>query len=113
MTSAAGKWHKHDVHVWLRSARAVLELHTNLGKQRWFPSPTQDQHTSGTSEQPSLLLQEARNKQQAQTPPGLHAGWFLPHHTAVRRQLCAGPGVWEGVNAHSMQAEGLLPKEQP
>lgn len=84
-----------------------------LANRGGFQAPHRISTRQGPSEQPSLLLQEARNKQQAQTPPGLHAGWFLPHHTAVRRQLCAGPGVWEGVNAHSMQAEGLLPKEQP
>lgn len=68
MTSAAGKWHKHDMHVWLRSARAVLELHANLGKQRWFPSPTQDQHVSVTQSK-AFTAAPGGQKQAASTDP--------------------------------------------
>lgn len=115
MTSAAGKWHQHDMHVWLRSARAAspgLELHS-LDKQRWFLSPTQDQHMPGTQSKAFTASQEVKNKQQAQTPPGLHAGWILPHHTAVCRQLCAGSGVWEGRMLTACRPKGSFPRNSP
>lgn len=77
MTSAAGKWHQDDMHVWLRSARAAhpgLELHSSLGKQRWFLSPTQDQHVSGT-QSTALTAAPGGQKQPASTEGCMQDGF--------------------------------------
>lgn len=45
-----------------------------LASRGGFQAPHSISTCQGPSQQPLLLLQEVRNKQQAQTPRGLHAG---------------------------------------
>lgn len=90
MTSAAGKWHQHDMHVWLRSAGAA--------QQPWQTEVVSKPHTGSAHVRDPLNSLHCcpRRPGTSSKHRGLHAGWFLPHHTAACRQHCAGSGCGRG-----------------